>query len=509
EWLAYHGFIARDLGKDPWARPAEGSGCLPRAFDVPILLGALAWSLLVRIFTFLSLYVIPFVEIVEIFFGKNMREYFCSRHHEWELSMGDDLAGPELMSQNMLLDLCTLPLQLFFLALVVAIALRVLTALKCFGKHGSIGDLWLHGCSAAVARLAALMAVLVIIVGTTTFFEKWATEMHVHKGRGACAAYTAHVEKVRQNCSSLNGRWLSWASRYHEVEFYEVARGHGSHQRNGSVIFPSIVHNLKRMNSTIAEGVTRGAEDLARTLSDSLIPATWTLLMVAILGTLMFVPFFPSTIATIVMLVLPIMVSALFGSIVQWRVFGTLRRIQLLAWNHAYYRSDTWAMMYQGSLIASMIILPFYLFLRGNSHKFYRRSLRRAFFAGGKEVPWGRIADNPFCPMLILNAAVIARWRIYPGSAHPGADEGERLGKGSAKAAARSWLLLHLWALSWTNGGLQRWEAPGSSCVQRIRPFSIPPFVAHPGHPINHLTVTPYHTGAGDPCSDRPTGPDL
>lgn len=59
-------------------------GMFPRAFDLPILVGVIIATLMTFPITFTFMYLIPFAEMVDLFFGSAARMAFCAHGISWE-----------------------------------------------------------------------------------------------------------------------------------------------------------------------------------------------------------------------------------------------------------------------------------------------------------------------------------------------------------------------------------------------------------------------------------------
>jgi len=154
-----------------------------------------------------------------------------------------------------------------------------------------------------------------------------------------------------------------------------------------------------------------------RSLKDSLVPTTIFTVSMALITTLVVGPFFPQYFLQALNFVGPVMLLSVICSAVQWRVFGPITSQLLLSIDQLSFNSERWHWIYCSSLIAAMVLLPWYYTLRGNSHRFYRRSLRRAFFAGGREITWGELRSNRYCPVILVSATVTDY--MVPGDKHP------------------------------------------------------------------------------------------
>merc|ERR1712232_994249 len=65
-----------------------------------------------------------------------------------------------------------------------------------------------------------------------------------------------------------------------------------------------------------------------------------------------------------------------------------------------------WYWSLQVSLLCGMVSLPFFYHLTASAHEFFRRSVRRAFFASGQDICWKDLKLSPRCPLLLFNGAV-------------------------------------------------------------------------------------------------------
>uniref|UniRef100_A0A7S4QNG8 PNPLA domain-containing protein n=1 Tax=Alexandrium monilatum TaxID=311494 RepID=A0A7S4QNG8_9DINO len=387
-------YLARDLGKDPFSFPDDGSSTLPRAFDIPILMGTLASSLLVRPFFHTALYLLPLTELVDIFFGAQMRELLC-----WPFTWAKNWDGWPIR------NLCRIPVCIFLCASASALVLRAVGVCKPFRRPGSTGWLCVKASFSLLTRVAASMVGLLVIIGVTAFMETWA---YSTKGvrREVCERY---ILNASQRLVCHDTPLMSSVPWYNKSGFLKYYRERAA--SNASGLVPpgwEFIHPNYTAAAAWNTALTYmyGGPTVMRSLVDSLFLAALATLSCLLLLTLVCAPLYPQNFLQVLNLAGPIMVLSIVCSAVQWRVFGPITGQRLLSFEWLPFDNASWHTIYTASLVTTMATLPFYYFLRGNAHRFYRRSLRLAFFADGRQLTWGEIRRSCYCPSILVSATV-------------------------------------------------------------------------------------------------------
>lgn len=71
-----------------------------------------------------------------------------------------------------------------------------------------------------------------------------------------------------------------------------------------------------------------------------------------------------------------------------------------------YLESEYQPERYTPAMVIFMLAIPLFTPISKIAHVFYRLSLQHAFFAQGKDLDWGQIKSNPFCPLVLFVGTV-------------------------------------------------------------------------------------------------------
>lgn len=108
--------------------------------------------------------------------------------------------------------------------------------------------------------------------------------------------------------------------------------------------------------------------------------------LVALLGA-------PALIGLVARVVAPLAGILGVSYIAEWRVFGPVTKQRLVS-NHLPYNSVLWSYLFFTCCAVAIAILPYAHELRRTLHRFYARSLRRAFFADAEDYPLAALRDG-------------------------------------------------------------------------------------------------------------------
>uniref|UniRef100_A0A7S1LR21 Uncharacterized protein n=1 Tax=Alexandrium catenella TaxID=2925 RepID=A0A7S1LR21_ALECA len=95
----------------------------------------------------------------------------------------------------------------------------------------------------------------------------------------------------------------------------------------------------------------------------------------------------------------PILLLGFSSAFTQYSIFGPMSGSRMLFWS---YDHDAWVAFVKASLIAAMVMLPFYEEIRCVLHIYYCRCLKQNFFYRGKNPYFCDVLKNPYCPFILL-----------------------------------------------------------------------------------------------------------
>eukprot|EP00439_Symbiodinium_sp_Y106_P060328 s1120_g8.t3 len=395
-------YLNRDMGQevaDIAPESQEGSGALPRICDLFLLLAVGAGTVLRAPVSISCLFLLPAVQVIEMLYGAEMRAEFCKDVLEPDTEVLSILGKSSAQKQALVL------LALLCAAFIVHVCQMFLTrhvrTKMAPGDEESPKD---GRASLGIARcytgLRSSLAVLVrllaagllldaLVVGPVAWrLHRYATvEGGTELRYCQCAAFFEHkscdhcgeVALTSHNTTRWRERWVSL---------------------NCSALTAA---RLTGPTPQVSREAVAADWLIHRPLSQTFLPVLLMVFAFALLASLLLLPIFPDLFVSTFNVMVPFL---LFGStffLVQFRVLGDI--------THERYAGSvldemTWKRIMASSLVFSLIGICFSRFLRTFMHRYYSRSLHLAFYAGGKNCNWSAVRKNPYCPLLLLNAAV-------------------------------------------------------------------------------------------------------
>eukprot|EP00928_Gymnodinium_smaydae_P009331 TRINITY_DN13478_c0_g1_i5.p1 TRINITY_DN13478_c0_g1~~TRINITY_DN13478_c0_g1_i5.p1 ORF type:complete len:1027 (-),score=175.28 TRINITY_DN13478_c0_g1_i5:273-2921(-) len=387
-------FLARDTCKDPCSLPQydymhRGSSCLPRFFDLPILLIALAYTVCVKPLVVFILVVVPFVEFVNQFFGPQMRAAFCETPYNvsyveyWGLTAGSD--GKSLDD-----DFCG---AMLMVVLLLGVVVHCLQHSLCKKPKGRRVRCYLIGRSAnaVLKRLAILIMFLLALVLVVTNAEFLAYKSYTEATSSSKAALLAD-DMRNAMCKLYMEEQLPC-----DLEYKEFA-----HLQSRLNLFAS----PQDMKSLAYSFPKRTLEKSMLVPDDTFGVAVKGLVGALIVGVVV-LPLQRALLSLFIAAIIPVLIFCALVSILRWRVFGPITSEVLPLFSiRPTFSEDTWQSCFQHVNICAMVILPAYSLATVTAHKFWGRSLRRAFLASGKDVYWSDLQHCTLCPLFLVGATV-------------------------------------------------------------------------------------------------------
>jgi len=390
------GFL-RDPAGEAWSMPRDGSGLLPRVFDLPMLLVAIVWTLVINPLLGLVVYLVPITETIQLFFGAALRAAFCSPSgpDRWYILMEWSPFG---------LLLRALEGSVFMTFIVWLISKSLVSK----SGSGPLRYLMTYSTMACLARVAAVLWVLLMLLWAIPQMQIWEYTMDeasrtVNQTRqSVCMQYIRSEGKTgvanlhpAMGCANFhNGK--PW---FRDAVLTKLA----SHLGGESLPWDSI-HNALPVEAYDVSGL-RTLHGMLLANSKSVISLFFCLLLVVILVAFFLFPFFPSLVFTTLAFAGPaatLLVTALF---IQYRIYGPLTG-QPLFYKWFPFNSTTWDTFVGCCLMSACVMIPFYNDFQRVWHWYYLRSLQMNFFADGCDVHFQEVGSNAHCPLLLYTGTV-------------------------------------------------------------------------------------------------------
>eukprot|EP00434_Breviolum_minutum_P008965 symbB.v1.2.007898.t2/scaffold491.1/size196728/2 len=142
---------------------------------------------------------------------------------------------------------------------------------------------------------------------------------------------------------------------------------------------------------------------LDRPLQQTFLPVFLLLVLLTLFAAGLLLPIVPEFFVLIFNIFVPVLLLAFTFFLVQFRVLGAITQERYFGYE---LNREVWSYMLQVTLLGAMIGLGFSRFIRTFMHRYYSRSLHRAFYAKGENCTWADVRRNIYCPMLLINATV-------------------------------------------------------------------------------------------------------
>eukprot|EP00401_Gymnodinium_catenatum_P072400 CAMPEP_0117545796 /NCGR_PEP_ID=MMETSP0784-20121206/46281_1 /TAXON_ID=39447 /ORGANISM="" /LENGTH=1147 /DNA_ID=CAMNT_0005342657 /DNA_START=15 /DNA_END=3455 /DNA_ORIENTATION=- len=437
-------YIQRDVGKDACKWPdgdykRRGSGCLPRIFDIPILVVAFAFTILVHPLYFILLVILPVTEFVAIIFGPMMRAALC------ETSLVSDSIPNFWLPLTKFSNDIAKVMYLLFGIVFIAFAAAVLQRFCCRKASGKHTQRWLlaRGVKESVMRLAPILLSIVSLCFLATTFEFWEYKYKpmllrdgVFRRAQQCDVYATSKSEV---CDAARYREVRWTSKesetYQRLEVIQFMLNNvkaGVSEDGATTITQGSSEDQVLLRSILAKLNVSALHTLRRATapagSQKLIlgtagfvmqyaiddPEIWTMcffMPAVLLFSVVLFPLRPSVLQNSLGLLGPLGMVMSSTRILRWRIFGEIAGGGGgLSATPSVFTNGMWGTFFGRVIIFDMLALPLYGVMTSSGRWFYRRSLKRAFFASGKDVQMrdlrGSDGDKAYPPFILMGGTV-------------------------------------------------------------------------------------------------------
>ena len=309
----------------------RGGTAYGRVFDVPAFGAILVGMPVANVLTFIIFWAMLLTSLVNLNHGHSMRAYFCSRTRDGSYNWFPNLATFGCVT-SFLLYLC----------------LKLVDKYRPVALDPPRHERWLiHECTKILLSRLSLAALVygVLVVGTMGMQQ-------FDYGR----AY--YKRDVKCACAKFYG-WdaYSWTKLEYKDKCSAAESPPLSNDRSFAKYF------------LIFMATIFGATGL-----------------VAVLGR-------PSLLGLVARIIGPLVGILGVSYVAEWRVFGPVTH-QRLVWAAMAYNTKLWSALFFSSCALAIANLPSQHELPRTLHRFYARSLRRAFFADAQDVPLAALRDD-------------------------------------------------------------------------------------------------------------------
>ncbi|CAJ1394813.1 unnamed protein product [Effrenium voratum] len=383
-------YLSRDLGQEVPPETQRGSGFLPRFCDIPQLVVLVLATVLRAPCALACLLVLPTVEVIELLYGSDMRSEFCRDvFSSRKLVLGVfGFSTTQRQAEIFLGILFTV----FMVHMAQGVLKQHMVQRSDAGFKRALCWTFLRSCLAVLVRLLALWVML------TAFIEgpvAWRLQRYSSVLGGNELRFCQCAKFIREGAA---------ASTCGEVLL-------GSHesptlQQRWGIYLNSTAADCQEVFSSAGES----SEDLVsraegwllhRPLGETFLPVFLLFLVSGLFLAVLLLPIIPEFFVGVFNLFVPVLLLSLTFFLVQFRVLSPITQEKYFS---LHLNSRLWARAMQCCLFLAIVGLGFSRFFRTFTHRYYSRSLHRAFYAGGKNCTWSQVRRNPYCPMFLLGA---------------------------------------------------------------------------------------------------------
>eukprot|EP00403_Amphidinium_massartii_P008608 CAMPEP_0178412400 /NCGR_PEP_ID=MMETSP0689_2-20121128/21997_1 /TAXON_ID=160604 /ORGANISM="Amphidinium massartii, Strain CS-259" /LENGTH=984 /DNA_ID=CAMNT_0020033649 /DNA_START=36 /DNA_END=2991 /DNA_ORIENTATION=+ len=396
---------AGDFVRDPFLGklfqgPGDGSSLLPRIFDLPLLLGALALALAISVGEIIIVYLVPLKELVAFAFGPALRAAYCAPQGVSHLQVLWTFSCFPLMVAAGVLS--------FLVTCVTWLMKRLQRTAYFFSRTETWQLLFVRSLHGFAKRFTIGVVAAAFLVGSLPALQAWTFGADPTTSASHCYQYV-RGQQLETAAAVLNGGCSDWTygAMWYDRELTHDSRFQHPPLEDIVAFAPGHSVSMWASNSSLTQKDSPEASSKSmarhRSILNGIVDLFLTLFIFAILITPLtgnLRSFLAGVITPLLLVLCLLIVLCIF----QYRIYAPLTgQAFAVSWmpsSPAFWRSLTiW------SFVAGIVLLPFHDKLRSFWHFYYARSLRQNFFAAGrdgKDFPLRDIISNPFCPFLLL-----------------------------------------------------------------------------------------------------------
>eukprot|EP00931_Biecheleriopsis_adriatica_P003985 TRINITY_DN105724_c0_g1_i1.p1 TRINITY_DN105724_c0_g1~~TRINITY_DN105724_c0_g1_i1.p1 ORF type:complete len:1073 (+),score=121.40 TRINITY_DN105724_c0_g1_i1:187-3219(+) len=420
------GYLVRDLRKGSICSPPEddGSSRLPPVLDGLVLVLVIAVSMVINPLTICTLYLLPFTEGVNMFEGATLRAAYCAP------TLADAVAVFSFWgSLHRFLRVLAIGVMLTFMVWLTSLAPPFrLRKSAAEDERVTPFPLVISSLRAVATRYVVLLIILIVIVCGAFFAQ---LEDNVTR-RAYCKVYIQERSGstpdigVGSLCGTLscqdliNGHPWWQAPRYSSyftAEEWDRIESRSGYSEWADDLEQAEMRAKARLSGTVLRSFSAWVVNLEQKLLGTInrashepfLRSVWAILLFGLILALVLNAFFRGLFLRVLSLLGPVISCILAGGLVQFRIFGALAKTSVLrstGWLK-WHGETHWTYLTCVAFAASIVITLLYHHIHSLSHSFYQRSLKKAFFDGGKDKHWSDVRNNPYCPFVLFTGTVM------------------------------------------------------------------------------------------------------
>eukprot|EP00446_Apocalathium_sp_SHHI-4_P010921 CAMPEP_0177152164 /NCGR_PEP_ID=MMETSP0367-20130122/370_1 /TAXON_ID=447022 ORGANISM="Scrippsiella hangoei-like, Strain SHHI-4" /NCGR_SAMPLE_ID=MMETSP0367 /ASSEMBLY_ACC=CAM_ASM_000362 /LENGTH=385 /DNA_ID=CAMNT_0018597179 /DNA_START=108 /DNA_END=1262 /DNA_ORIENTATION=+ len=344
---------------------------------------------------------VPFAELVNLFFGAAARTAFCAPQGKQPWN--------EFVKSERLRVFIWIIVGMFATTFVIFVLWKCLPCCRRRPTppggvpHGNLVWLFGHSTLAALTRAVFLIVISLLMVVVLTDLEIWAYNATPERVLNRATVCEAYIQSRRETsvglCADLegDGPWYNRPSVNQSaaafIEFVDA---------NSNETILDYMHETPGFVRGLLTYIRLGVAGMTTSLSKVTSLCLGSLVLVGIF----LQPFFSGLFAQVLFIIGPTVLFMLSVGFVRWRVFSPVTAQSLHPFSTQAFDQSNWNNFLFWTYLADVLIVPFYQGIRGTMHRFYSISLQKAYFAKGGDTTWNDIKANMFCPFLILTGTV-------------------------------------------------------------------------------------------------------
>lgn len=142
---------------------------------------------------------------------------------------------------------------------------------------------------------------------------------------------------------------------------------------------------------------------LQRPIQNTFLPVFLLLVLMTLAAAVLLLPIIPEFFLLVFNVFVPVLLFAFTFFLVQFRVLGAITEEHYFG---CALDRQVWHRLVQTGLVLAILGMFYSRFLRTFMHRYYSRSLHRAFYAKGENCTWADVRQCIYCPMLLVSATV-------------------------------------------------------------------------------------------------------
>ncbi|CAE7456032.1 Bco2, partial [Symbiodinium sp. CCMP2456] len=373
-----------------WKAPEDDSSSVPRILDLPLMALVVLGVLVAAPVIFCVFYVVPVSLLIEAYWGGTLRHCFCiPPSTKRKCSVADLIQLSGAVSGYVI--------GCFVLALVVLAFIYKCTHLE--GRRPTRRYLYWRSCVNLSSRWLVMLLLILATVLLVYTAEWWDYgELRASDGANVCLDYWRQVNRTQGDglCSGVWPKAPHWPGQQHLHDFRL-----------------DTIERIEEVlpfyfNSSKVEGDPSFGEERR-------VPFILLFFLITVLFGLVALSFkalgWGGVLRVFLVVLLPLWFIWPTTFLLQWRIFGPVTHQPLFTplfgtQIFGQYSDKAWNYFTGIFLTLAIVALPGFNFFHRFVHIYFRVSLQRAFYCGGKDVPTQEVAKCPWSPILLFGATL-------------------------------------------------------------------------------------------------------